>query len=448
MITLTLGNSVSNIAGLTAEEMRSLKKILSYEIPENQAHFSQNHFNRIKYLIDKKGNYPSGLDYLVKAWLTSPTAVVIDKRSIPKTQHNLFKASLAHKPYPEQVKASKMAKAHSRGILVAPTGCGKSLIAALIVNELQVPTLIVVPSLELKHQLRDTLSSIFGAGKVGSLKDKKPLAIENVDSLDTKKPLVGYNAVIVDEFHHSGAKTYRVLNEKCWNDVYFKFGITATPFRSQDHEKLLLESVLSHTIYEIPYQDAVEKGYIVPAEFYYVNLPKVKFESNSWPQVYSKLVVKNEFRNQVIASLMASLKAQGASALCLVKEIAHGEELARLTGLHFVQGANDDNKQALAIFNRGGHAMIGTTGVLGEGVDSKPCEYVIIAGLGKSRNAIMQQIGRAFRVYPGKQSAKIIVIRDTSHKYTLRHFNEQVKIIREEYGALPAKIDLEIISNA
>lgn len=446
MITLTKGNSLSHIDGLNAQQTKELKKLLSYTIPDNMAHFSNNRFNQTRYLIDKKGNYPSGLNYLVEAWMQSLTipSKMVDLRVKPKINGNRFKAIMAHVPYLEQVQAAIVAKNSHRGVVVAPTGCGKSVIIALMIQQLQVNTLLVVPSLELKTQLREGLSKVFGNELVGSLKDNKPIAVENVDSLDTKKPLKGYDCVIIDEFHHSGAKTYRVLNEKCWNNVYYRFGLTATPFRSQDHERLLLESVLSKVIYEISYTIAVEKGYIVPAEFYYINLPKQKSEETTWPAVYSKLIVHNEYRNKVIASLMASLKDQDASTLCLVKEIAHGENLSSLTGLHFVKGDNEDNKEALAIFNRGGHSVIGTTGVLGEGVDTRPCEYVIIAGLGKSKNAIMQQIGRAFRVYPGKKSAKIIIFRDSSHKFTLRHFNEQVKIIRDEYGAIPAKIELVI----
>ena len=67
---------------------------------------------------------------------------------------------------------------------------------------------------------------------------------------------------------------------------------------------------------------------------------------------------------------------------------------------------------------------------------------IILAGLGKSKNAFMQQCGRGVRRYGDKQSAKIIIFRDASHKWSLAHFKEQVKILQEEYGVTPAKLEV------
>ena len=261
------------------------------------------------------------------------------------------------------------------------------------------------------------------------------------DGMDNE---VGYDCVIIDEFHHSGAATYRKLNKKTWNGVYYRFGLTATPFRSQDHERLLLESVLSKIIYRIEYKDAVAKGYIAPLEAYYYDLPKteIKGDDSSWPAMYSELISKNIPRNTHIADLLAKLNEAQISTLCLVKEIAHGDALVRLSGECFVYGADQSTKNYIAALNgRDINVLIGTTGVVGEGVDTKPCEYVIIAGLGKSKNALMQQFGRPQRAYPGKESGKVILFRDASHKWTLQHFKEQCKILKEEYGVVPVKLN-------
>ncbi len=449
MVKLVIGNSECEVSGLSIEQMRQIRDIMSYEIPANQAFHSGSLHSRKRYLIDKKGRFPSGLAYLAINFLKDIQYDVIDSRTCPKASRSLFTMTSRHLPYKHQAEASRAILKSPRGIIVAPTGTGKSLIIAMMIHNQQVPTLIVVPNLALKRQLIETLSNLFTSQKVGTLRDKKPIAVENVDSLDPNKLLIGYDCVIIDEFHHSAAESYRKLNKKSWTNVFYRYGLTATPFRSQDHERLLLESVISKVIYKIDYKTAIENKYIVPLEAYYVEVPKTKVEGYTWSQVYNELIVNNKKRNELILHFIIQLNLLKKSSITLVKEIKHGENIAQLlnnTGVfdfHYVKGENDNNAELLQQFNDFEYStLIGTTGVIGEGVDTKPAEYVIIAGLGKSKNSFMQQCGRAFRKSPGKESAKILIFLDKSHKWTIAHFKEQCKILKEEYGIIPERLDI------
>lgn len=343
-------------------------------------------------------------------------------------------------PYSEQLKAVKAFVAEHRGIISAVTGSGKSLIAALIINELQVRTLIVVPSVELKEQLTVSMRKWFGASKVGKNKD---IYVENVQAFDPKEIIKGYDALIIDEFHHSGAHTYQKLNKTAWQNIYYRCGMTATPFRSNEEETILLESVLSQIVFDISYATAVVNKYIVPVDAYYIEIPKQKTDAYTWAEVYSQLVVKNDARNLAISRLLLALTEEKKSTLCLVKEVAHGQELSDITGIPFVNGQDEESRDYIRQFNSGSiKALIGTEGILGEGVDTKPCEFVIIAGLGKAKSAFMQKVGRAVRTYPGKESAKVCIIKDQSHKFLLRHYKAQVTILKEEYGIDVTKLDV------
>lgn len=446
MIHLQIANSECKITGLTDKQTRVLRNKMSYTADPQASYFSGRPARKIS-LLSKRGEFPTGLLYIVIDYLeiTFTKYSKLDTRSVPMPQKRIFTLSLGVTPYPEQMEAAKACSSSpkGRGIVVAPTGVGKSLIISLLIEQLQVPTLIVVPSLELKRQLTESLSKAFTPQKVGSLCDKKPIAIENIDAIAVDKVLKGYDCVIIDEFHHSGAKTYRSASKKAWRDIYYRFGLTATPFRSQEHERLLLESVLSNICYEISYQDAVNNKYIVPMEAYYIELPKQKVEGYTWAQVYSELVVNNKPRNDTISNLLYRLYEARVSSLCLVKELRHGKTLADDGVFLFMHGEDNNTREYLEWFNETKvDILIGTTGVLGEGVDTKPAEYVIIAGLGKSKNALMQQFGRAFRTFPGKESCKVIIFKDPSHKWTLAHFKEQCKILREEYGVQPLKLEI------
>src|ERR1051326_7908668 len=195
---------------------------------------ARGYFIKKKPMLDKRGAFGTGLLYIVEHYLKEKRlkSVLNDNRRLPEPQIGLFSLSLSFPPYPTQIAASQAAKLHRRGIIAAPTGSGKSVIASLIINILQVPTLVVVPSLELKRQLRDSFAAAFGPDSVGTLKDRRPIAVENVDALDPKKVITDYHCVLIDEFHHSGCATYLKLNKTAWSKIYYKLGLTATPSRS------------------------------------------------------------------------------------------------------------------------------------------------------------------------------------------------------------------------
>jgi superfamily II DNA or RNA helicase len=441
--------------GFLTEQFKLLRNALSYT-ETTRSRFSG--FGSVrKYLIDKSGNFPTGLLYLVEETLKSNGIeyTVQDTRIRPKTRAEgagSLMVGLDKTPRPEQAEAPEVAFQESRGIVVAPTGCGKSLIAALILDRFQVRSMIVVPSLGLKKQLTEDLKKVFGDEMVGPLyrgRARHLFTVENIDQLDPKCPVPGIDLVLIDEFHHSGAKSYRELNMKAWKDVYFKFGLTATPFRSKSEERLLLESVLSKVIYQIPYKTALDKGYVCPFDAFYIDLPAVKLKCSGekWHSVYKELVVDRADRNQIICDLIENLKNGNKSTLVLLKQVEHGLKIEfelqkRGVRVPFAKGENDNNESLISAFNERIEEVLMGTSVIGEGIDTRPTEYCVLAGGGKSKNQFMQNVGRLFRLHPTKERGVLILFRDPSHKWTLEHFKAQVKYLKEEYGIVPAKLEL------
>lgn len=437
MITITIGNSYSKIEGLTTGIFSRLKKVLSYQDNPQAAYFS-GFGARPKYLIDNKGNFPTGLFKRVMKFVAENNLIhtldIFDTRAIPKSTSGMLRPMWIGEHYPAQLEAVEAAIIAGRGCISMPTGSGKSRVIALIASKLNVKTLVVVPNLEIKSQLTTSLNDIFGVRLANNI------VVENIDSASLKTP-AGFDCLIIDEAHHIAAKTYQKLNRTAWKDICYRFFLTATPFRNDKEETLLFEGIAGDVIYQLSYKRAIKEGYIVPVEAYYIDLPKQQTDAYTWAEVYRDLVVNNYERNSIIAKLAGALGNK--STLILVKEIAHGEILSAIGGIPFVNGQDEASREYIKFFNyEDEKVLIGTAGIIGEGVDTKPCEYVIIAGLGKAKSAFMQQVGRAVRTYPGKESAKVILFRDPSHKFTLRHFREQVKILKEEYGVTPIKIEL------
>jgi superfamily II DNA or RNA helicase len=436
-VILVIDNSFSRIEGLSTGQFKRLRTLLSYKPNPAQAYYSKFKFTRPTYCIDLRGSFPSGLLHRVKAWLLAQNIAfeVQDTRRVPKQVINNIKVSNNILPYKAQFEAVKNAVLRQRGIISMPTGTGKSIVIALIASRLGVRTLVVVPNLELKKQLTESL--------LGVLNDTSLVTVENIDS-NALTASTSYDCLIIDEAHHVAAKTYHKLNRTVWKDIYYRFFLTATPYRNKPEETLLFEGIAGEVIYQLAYKEAVSKGYIVSVEAYYVELPKSKTFAHTWAEVYSELVVNNEVRNKLIARILEGLRAADVSTLCLVKEVRHGLNIQSLIDVPFANGQDEASRNEILEFSSGSiKTLVGTTGLLGEGVDTKPCEYVIIAGLGKAKSAFLQQVGRAVRTYPGKLSAKIILVKDSSHRFLLRHFKEQSNILKQEYGVVPVKLNVE-----
>lgn len=436
---LKIGNSYSNISGFNSSQFAELKNLLSYTLDAQQTYFSGSFRSNKRYLIDKKGNFPSGLlSKVLKLTKKYSDFKVVDSRTLPdvsKLPCNAFSTKDMPTLWEEQENAVKACLGRSRGTVQMPTGTGKSLTIVKLVQILKVKTLIIVPNLGLKTQLIDNFNTFLSHWD-------KFVKILNIDSPELETA-TDYDCLIIDEAHHAAARTYRRLNQKYWTNIYYRFCFTATPWRTQEEEQILMESITGDVIYELPYDTAVKKCYIVPVEAYYIQLKPKETSGRTWSQVYAALVVVNKDRNLVIKKLLLRLLSSNTSTLCLVKEIAHGERIQELTGLEFCKGENPYNSELLEQFNsKKITGLIGTTGVLGEGQDTKPAEFIIIAGLGKSKTAFMQMVGRGVRKYPGKETCKVIIFKDTSHKWTLSHYNQQVKILKAEYSVVPIKLDL------
>lgn len=449
-VKLLIDNSTCQLIGLSSQLHKKLANEMSYYVQASQHYFSGNYGSRKRTLLSKRDNFPTGLLYIFEEFAEKEKLQYekFDKRIVPEDRLGLLTVfnGLPYTPHKDQEEAVDAAIEHSRGIIVAPTGVGKSAIAVLLCLRFDVKALIIVPTLELKRQLTETMSLAFGIDNVGPLDGLgqcvMPITIENVDALSVNQAYE-VDLVIIDEFHRSGAKTYRELNKKSLAGVYYKIGLTATPFRSKEDERLLLESVLSKVIYSINYLDAVRKNYIVPMEVQYIQLEKKPFTGVKWAQIYSELVVNNQNRNKIIANLLESLHKAGKVTLCLVEVIEHAHNILDecQTKFNFIYG-NIKDREAISRLGTtpSDTILIGTSGVLGEGVDTKAAEYIIIAGSGKSKNAFMQKVGRGFRRYPGKSSCKVVLFKDDSHVWLERHFAAVMKYLKTEYNNVPTRI--------
>jgi hypothetical protein len=141
--------------------------------------------------------------------------------------------ALTMPPYPHQRAAlSAWLAAGRQGVVVLPTGAGKTYLAQLAMQEIEQSTLIVVPTLDLLHQWYAHLLAAFPDAPVGLLgggsHDRTPLLVATYDSAAIQAETLGnrYALLIFDECHHLPGAFTCVIAE--YSLAPYRLGLTAT----------------------------------------------------------------------------------------------------------------------------------------------------------------------------------------------------------------------------
>jgi superfamily II DNA or RNA helicase len=156
------------------------------------------------------------------------------------------------RPY-QQAALDAWAAAGGRGVVVLPTGAGKTLVALLATARQGLWTLIVVPTLDLLEQWRRAAVEVLGAPPEhvgvfgGGRRDLTPITVITYDSAAIHtRDLNRFGLLVFDEVHHLPAASYRLAAEGTM--APYRLGLSATPDRTDG-----LESDLAHLVGPVVY---------------------------------------------------------------------------------------------------------------------------------------------------------------------------------------------------
>jgi superfamily II DNA or RNA helicase len=153
----------------------------------------------------------------------------------------------SREPHPHQSEAlATWWKTGRRGVVVLPTGTGKTYVAVLCIEKVSRPTLVVTPTIDLMRQWVGQLSEFFGTevGTVGGGDhDLQPLTVTTYDSALLKMEFWGnrFGLLIFDECHHLPGPT--TAEAAIMSMAPFRLGLTATPERADGGEMVLPELI-------------------------------------------------------------------------------------------------------------------------------------------------------------------------------------------------------------
>jgi len=139
------------------------------------------------------------------------------------------------------------------GVLELPTGSGKTVIALKAIERLAVPTLVVVPTIDLLEQWQRELEREFGGpiGRFGGGEQRlEPITVSTYDSAYLKADSVGdrFGLVVFDEAHHLGGEGYREIARLLAAPA--RLGLTAT-FERPDGAHEVIEEIVGPLVHRV-----------------------------------------------------------------------------------------------------------------------------------------------------------------------------------------------------
>ena len=155
-------------------------------------------------------------------------------------------------PRPFQVEAVETWRAaRGRGVVVLPTGAGKTEVALLAMDAVRRDTIVVAPTLDLVGQWHRLLRERFRA-EIGVLGGGdhlvEPITVSTYDSAHIHMEHLGarFGLAVFDECHHLPGPAYALAAERCL--APYRMGLTATPERA-DGRHADLESLVGPVVY-------------------------------------------------------------------------------------------------------------------------------------------------------------------------------------------------------
>lgn len=363
---------------------------------------------------------------------------------------DLGAGALVHRePRPFQREAlAAWRAADGRGVVVLPTGAGKTHVAVMAIDATRESTLVVAPTLDLVRQWYDLLRATFGVpvGVIGGGDwALSPITVTTYDSAHLHVEHLGarFGMIVFDECHHLPGPSYALAAQLSL--APHRLGLTATPERA-DLRHAELDELIGPTVYRKDIVDLAGE-YLAEYETQTITVdltPEERAEHDEERALYRDFVVRSGIRMSSPAGfgefiMRAARSPEGRRAMRAYRrqrELAFAAR-AKLAYLELLleQHAGDrtivftqDNATAYRVARRflvpvithqtrvterseilgglasGVYGAVATSKVLNEGVDVQEANVaIVLSGSGSVREHV-QRLGRVLRKREGKRA--------------------------------------------
>lgn len=314
------------------------------------------------------------------------------------------------------------------GIIVLPTGAGKSLVIANIAYRLDAPVLIFQPSKEILEQNYEKLCS-YGVMDVGIFsasfgrKEVRKITFATIGSVKSHKDYFRlFRYVIIDECHGVNAEAgmYKDFIETIQCKV---LGLTATPYRlysSRFYGSMLRfitrtnPRIFNELLYAVQVRTILNRGYLAPMNYYQLNVVDTsRLKINSTGADFTDASVRRYYReikfSDSLENIVRRLLVAGrTSILVFTRFIDEATHLARAfsdcAAVVSSDTSKSDREAILRAFKQKQIKVVANVGVLTTGFDFPELATVVLARPTMSLALYYQMCGRAIRPFPNKVS--------------------------------------------
>lgn len=337
-------------------------------------------------------------------------------------------SGLQVRPFPYQeaildaVQAEREMHDRHRNLIVAATGTGKTVIAALDYQRLctnERPSLLFVAHrAEILRQSMRTYAEVLGVGDFGeeyfggARPERWKHVFASVQSLNRygveSIPPDAFDIVVIDEFHHAEARTYRRLLEHLQPRELL--GLTATPERGDGVD--VRSFFDGRTAAELRLWDAIEADLLTPFHYFGIHdgtdLTGITWSRGQYDwRALDGLFTGNDARARIVLTQVRDKIADPGRmrALGFCVGVSHAEYMAQVfrdAGLKAVALSGDsretERQEAIASLRSGALQAIFTADLFNEGVDIPEVDTVLFLRPTESVTLFLQQLGRGLRL--------------------------------------------------
>jgi len=409
----------------------------------------------IKYIESRGYNYE-----LVKTKYGIPLE---EQRPDPKEVVDFIKTlNLPFNPRDYQFIAIMEALHRTRGILLSPTGSGKSLIIYIllqyylqVINDKKV--LVIVPTTSLVEQMYSDFIQYGGdkedIHRIYSGKDKsfeESICVSTWQSI-YKMPKDWYDQfgmVIGDECHGFKSKSLMNIMNKA-TEAKYRYGTTGTLDGTQTHE-LVLQGLFGKTFKVTTTKKLQDSGTLAELN---INRLVLDYSADARRECEAKnyqeeieYIVTNEKRNRLIRNL--SLDQKGNTLVLFNFVEKHGKPLFNMIQdkaeenrkVFFVSGnvATSDREAIRGIVEKQKNAIIvASLGTFSTGINIRNLHNIIFASPSKSQIRVLQSIGRGLRKSDNNVATTLYdvidnISTDNKKNFAWLHGLERLRIYEKE----------------
>ncbi|WP_066636988.1 DUF3427 domain-containing protein [Serinicoccus hydrothermalis] len=329
----------------------------------------------------------------------------------------------------DALEAERQLHGRHRNLVVAATGTGKTIIAALDYRRLADPSIKRYPALlfvahrkEILEQSRRAYQEVLADASFGELyvdgarperwqhvfASVQSLNSYGVGNLDPRH----FEVVVIDEFHHAAAKSYQdILSQLQPREL---LALTATPERTDGFDVRAYFD--GRTAAELRLWEALQAGILCPFH-YFMASDGTDLSDVSWvrgrydEEQLGQLYTGNEARARIILRELGDkvLDVHGMRALGFCVGVQHAAYMAKVfteAGIpaRSVSGTTPgaEREAALSDLRAGRLSILFTADLFNEGVDIPDVDTLLFLRPTDSATVFLQQLGRGLRQRPDK----------------------------------------------